>query len=137
MSNRYDKLATGALLLSWLALPVTGVAGCLAWPMVALTFLGCVGAAIGGITIGVTARRYLAGPEPNLVFGLGTTSAIGTVALGFVYIFLMHYHASMIGTFSRTFSQSLIFGNFLVAQVVGLSPVYTWLAVRLRWDDHA
>ncbi len=134
MSNRYDKLASGLLFLSWLALLVAGVAGWLAWPAVGLTFLGSAGAIIGGVTIGVTARRYLAGQSPRLVFGLGTTSAIGTVTLGFVYIFLMRYQISSIGTFYRTFSQSLIFGDFLIAQYVGAFPVYAWLAARLRWD---
>lgn len=134
MTHRYDKFAIGWLLLSWLALPIVGAAGWLRWSMVALTFLGSVGAIIGGVVSGVTARRYLAGPSPRLVFGLGTTSAIGTVTLGFIYIFLMQYSISSIGTFARTFSQSLIFGDFLIAQYVGLSPVYAWLAARLRWD---
>ncbi len=100
------------------------------WRTLAATF----GAAVGGIMLGITSKRFLASkPDtPSLIFGLGAASAIGVLALGFIYIFYMRYAMSSIGTPSRTVSQTAIFVTFLLAAYAGTSSVYAWFSHR--WE---
>ena len=113
-----------------------GVLGWVIWDVVWATLLGALGVIVGGLMAGVTARRYLSedAPSPHVVFGLGATGVIGTVALGYVYIFFIRYPPASIRTPARVLSQSVIFSAFLLAQYVGIVALYPYLASKLKWE---
>jgi len=136
--RKQDRATTWGLLGSPLLFTVLGgVLGWATWDVVGATLLGALGVISGGLTAGVTARRYLSdeSTSPHIVFGLGATGIIGTVALGYVYLFLIRYPPASIQTSARVLSQSVIFITFLLAQYVGIVTVYPFLAEKLKWES--
>ena len=89
--------------------------------VVGRTLLGMVGAAIGGLTAGVTVKRFVAHGKGNgaVLFGLGATTAIGVVAIGYFYLFYIDNAMPGIRTLARNVEQTSIFVEFLTAQYAG------------------
>ncbi len=83
--------------------------------------LGMLGSAVGGITAGITAKRFLADGRTNgeMLFGLAATTAIGIVAIGYLYLFYIENDMHTILTPARNLEQTAIFVEFLAAQYVG------------------
>lgn len=96
---------------------VGGVAG----HVIGRTLLGMLGAAVGGLAAGITARRFVAHGKNNgeVLFGLGATSAIGVVAIGYFYLFYIDNDMQTIRTLARNVEQTAIFVEFLTAQYAG------------------
>ncbi len=96
---------------------VEGVAG----HVVGHTLLGMFGAAIGGLAAGVTVKRFVAHGKDNgeVLFGLGATTAIGVVAIGYFYLFYIDKDMQNILTPARNVEQISIFVEFLTAQYAG------------------
>ena len=104
------------------ALFVIGLAAGVSGVVIGHTLVGMLGVAVGGIAGGVTAKRFLAhaNGDKEVFYGLGATSAIGVVAIGYVYLFYLDHDMRTIGTLPRTFEQVFIFVEFLVAQYAGI-----------------
>jgi hypothetical protein len=119
----YDGRVVAALLLgpSLLLLPAW-LLGWVGLPTVIWTLLGMAGAVVGGLAAGVTAERFLRRGEPGFeqVFGLGATTAIGVVTVGYLYVVHVRGPMASIGTVSRAVEQTLIFVTFLSAQGAGV-----------------
>ncbi len=132
-----SRLLAGALAVGPIVMLLAGVMQVVAWRMVAMTLLGALGAVAAGLLGGVTARRFLSedSTTPHLVFGLGATGIIGTVALGYLYLFFMRYPMASIGTLARTLSQSTVFVDFILAQYAGIVWLYPRLAKRFNWQE--
>ena len=109
-------------------LALLGVFGWVAQDVIVSTFTGMLIAAIGGIAVGIFAYRYLGRGNGNTetLFGLAITVGIGVITIG--YIYFIHIKGSMksIGTLDRTLNQSLIFIEFLFAQISGIR-IGKWL----------
>jgi len=131
-TNSRWRIEAGLVVIPMILVIATGIFGWVSWRTVWLTVTSAIGAVIGGVAAGITAKRFLADTDnsPGIVFGVGAVSAIGTVTLGFIYIFYMKYPIASIGSLSRTVSQSAIFVDFLIAQYVGTSSAYGWVS---RW----
>jgi len=126
----------------WLSLPflialLGGVLEWANWNVVWGTLAGALAVLIGGLAAGVTVRRYLSDetPTPHIVFGMGAAGVIGTVALGYVYIFFLCYPMASIQTSARVLSQSVVFGTFFLAQYIGVFTLYPFLAEKLKWEN--
>ncbi len=137
-----DRLLAGALAVGPVVMLLAGVMQVVAWRMVVMTLLGALGAVAAGLLGGVTARRFLSedSTTPHLVFGLGATGIIGTVALGYLYLFFIRYPMASIGSVARTLSQTTLFVDFILAQYAGIVWLYPRLAKRFNWQeksDHA
>ena len=113
---------------AWLALIVpivvmfgVSLAGRVAGYVVGHTLLGMLGAAIGGLAAGVTVKRFVAHGKNDgeVVFGLGATTAIGVVAIGYFYLFYLGKDRQGILTLARNVEQISIFVEYLTAQYVG------------------
>ena len=96
---------------------VGGVAG----HIVGRTLIGMLGAAVGGLAAGITVKRFLAHGKGNgeVLFGLGVTTAIGVVAIGYFYLFYIDNDMQTIRTLARNVEQTAIFVEFLTAQYAG------------------
>ena len=114
--------------MTWLALgapvAVLLVAGLIAGISAAVighTLVGMLGAAIGGLAGGVTAKRFLANArnDGEVLYGIGAVTAIGVVAIGYIYLFYIDNALRTIGTPERAIEQACIFVEFLAAQYVG------------------
>jgi len=112
----------------WLALVVpiivmlgASLVGRVAGQVIGRTLLGMLGAAIGGLAAGVTVKRFIAHGKGNgeVLFGLGVTTAIGVVALGYFYLFYIDKDMQNIRTLARNIEQVSIFVEFLTAQYAG------------------
>lgn len=132
-----NRLLAGALAVGPLLTLLAGALRIVPWGVATMTLLGAGGAIAAGLLGGVTARRYLSedSATPHIVFGLGATGIIGTVALGYLYLFFMRYAMASIGTVARTLSQSTLFVDFLLAQYAGIVWLYPRLASRLHWQE--
>lgn len=113
---------------AWLALIVpivvmfgVSLVGRVAGYVVAHTFLGMLGAAIGGLAAGVTVKRFVAHGKNDgeVVFGLGATTAIGVVAIGYFYLFYIEKDMRTILTLARNVEQISIFVEYLTGQYAG------------------
>jgi hypothetical protein len=109
-------LAAPVILLLVLA-PLVGVP----LPAVVHTLVGMVGVTVGGVALGVTAWRYLGHSRAigEALFGFGACSAIGLVAIGYVYLVYLDVTMASIGDPSRAVKQTLIFVMFLCAAYAG------------------
>lgn len=86
------------------------------------TLAGILIAAVGGIIAGLTAERFLhrgRGELENLV-GLGLTTFVGVITIGYLYVGHIRGPMSSIATFPRAVRQGLSFLAFLMAQGTGL-----------------
>ena len=72
------------------------------------TLVGMLGVAIGGIAGGVTAKRFLAHSKSDgeVLYGLGAVTAIGVVAIGYIYLFYIDNDLLTIGTPARAIEQA-------------------------------
>jgi len=113
---------------AWLALTLpivvmlgVSLIGRVASYVVGHTLLGMLGAAVGGLAAGVTVKRFVAHGKNNaeVVFGLGATTAIGVVAIGYFYLFYIDKDMQNILTPARNIEQMSIFVEFLTAQYAG------------------
>ncbi|MFN2108163.1 MAG: hypothetical protein ACK2UI_00755 [Anaerolineae bacterium] len=113
---------------AWLALIVpivimlgVSLVGRVAGYVVGHTLLGMLGAAIGGLAAGVTVKRFVAHGKNDgeVVFGLGATTAIGVVAIGYFYLFYLGEDRQGILTLSRNVEQISIFVEYLTGQYAG------------------
>ncbi len=112
----------------WLALvlPISvmlgvSLVGRVAGHVIGRTLVGMLGAAIGGVAAGVTVKRFVAHGKGNgeVLFGLGATTAIGVVAIGYFYLFYIDKDMQNILTLARNVEQVSIFVEFLTAQHAG------------------
>lgn len=89
--------------------------------VVTRTLLGMIGAAVGGLAAGVTVKRFMAHSKNNAeaLFGLGATTAIGVIAIGYLYLFYIDSDMQSIRTLARNIEQVSIFVEFLTAQYAG------------------
>ena len=96
---------------------VSGVAG----HGIGRTLLGMLGAAIGGLAAGITVKRFLAHGKNDLemFFGVGATTAIGVIAIGYLYMFTIDTAQSNAPTLARNVEQTFVFVEFLTAQYTG------------------
>ena len=110
-----------ALGLPVVGLFIVGLLGRVACGVIGHTLVGMLGVAVGGVACGVTAKRFLAHGENNseVVFGLGATTAIGVVAIGYIYLFYIENDMQTILTLARNVEQVFIFVEFLAAQYAG------------------
>jgi len=85
------------------------------------TLLGMLGAAAGGLAAGITVKRFLAHGKNNgeVLFGLAATTAIGVVAIGYLYMFYIDSDMQAIRTLARNVEQTSIFVEFIAAQYAG------------------
>ncbi|HQE91779.1 MAG TPA: hypothetical protein PLH19_03270 [Anaerolineae bacterium] len=113
---------------AWLALGlpcagllIVGLLGRIAGSVIVHTLVGMVGTAVGGIAAGVTAQRFIAHGKSSgeVVFGIGATTAIGVVAIGYIYLFYIENAMSTILTLARNVEQTFIFVEFFTAQYAG------------------
>ena len=113
---------------AWLALIVPivvmigmSLVGGIAGHVIGRTLVGMLGAAIGGLAAGVTAKRFVARGKSDgeVVFGLLATTAIGVVAIGYFYLFYIEKDMQTILTPARNVEQMSIFVEFLAAQYAG------------------
>jgi hypothetical protein len=137
-----NRLLAGALAAGPVVLLLAGAIQAVPWSVAVMTLLGALGAVTAGLLGGVTARRFLSeeSATPHVVFGLGATGIIGTVALGYLYLFFMRYPMASIGSAARTLSQSTLFVDFILAQYAGIVWLYPRLASHFNWQeksDHA
>lgn len=114
-----------AVLLLGGPLGVTGLLAFAGWipaHTIISTALGVFGVSIGGLAVGVTARRYLAWSrhEGETLFGLGAVTATGVVAMGYIYLFHLPNPIATVTDPARVVEQTAIFVTFLGAQVVGI-----------------
>jgi hypothetical protein len=119
----YDGRIVAALLLAppLLLLPVW----LLSWVDIQTaiwTLVGIAAAIAGGLVGGVTAERFLRRGQGSLeqIFGVGATTAVGVVTVGYLYVVHIQGPMASIGTFSRAVEQTLIFLAFLTAQGAGV-----------------
>jgi hypothetical protein len=110
-----------ALGLPFVGLFIVGLLSRVACGVIGHTLVGMVGAAVGGIAAGVTAKRFIAHGKTSgeVVFGLGATTAIGVVAIGYIYLFYIESAMQTILTPARNVAQTFIFVEFLAAQYAG------------------
>ena len=108
-------------------LGVIGLFGLVSWQVVTSTLAGMAVAIVGGVILGMVAKRFLALGKGNteILFGLAATTAIGVLTIGYIYLFHFKEPFQSIGTLSRTVEQTLIFVEFLVAEYAGAA-----------WFDH-
>lgn len=114
----------------WLALTsapfgVTVLLALMGWIPVATvgsTFVGVIGATVGGITSGVTAWRFLARPrnDGEAIFGVLAVTAIGVVAIGYIYLVHLNQSTQTITRPERIVEQTASFLTFVAAQSVGI-----------------
>jgi hypothetical protein len=80
-----------------------------------------LGAAIGGLAAGVTVKRFVAHGKNDgeVIFGLGATTAIGVVAIGYFYLFYLGEDRQGILTLARNVEQISIFVEYLTGQYAG------------------
>lgn len=114
--------------MTWIALgaPVVvliaaGLIAGISAAVIAHTLVGMVGVTIGGLAAGVTAKRFLAHAKGDgeVLYGLGAVTAIGVVAIGYIYLFYIDNDMRTIGTPARAIEQTSIFVEFVLAQYVG------------------
>ncbi len=128
MTEKNVRLPLGQRKRLWLALvlPVivmlsVSLLGRIAGHVVERTLFGMLGAAVGGLAVGVTVKRFVAHGKGNgeVLFGLGATTAIGVVAIGYFYLFYIDKDMQNIRTLARNVEQAFIFVEFLTAQYAG------------------
>lgn len=121
-------MGTSKSRMAWIALgaPVAvlfaaGITFGISAAVIAHTLVGMLGVAIGGIAGGVTAKRFLAHAKNDgeVLYGLGAVTAIGVVAIGYIYVFYIDNDMRTIGTPARAIEQASIFVEFVLAQVAG------------------
>ncbi len=119
----------------WLALglPVGGLflvgwIGRVSGAVLVHTLLGMTGAAVGGVAAGITAKRFLANGKNTLetLWGLGVTTAIGLVTIGYMYLFYIQKDMQTILALPRNVEQTFIFVEFLTAQYAGILWAGRW-----------
>ncbi|HOT92710.1 MAG TPA: hypothetical protein PLJ78_17245 [Anaerolineae bacterium] len=124
---------------AWLALgtPIVGmlVVGLVSrvdGGVIGRTLLGMLGSAVGGVAAGVTAKRFLADGKTNgeVLFGLGATTAIGVIAVGYLYLFYIENTVQTILTLARNLEQTAIFVEFLTAQYAGTLWAQRWFPLK-------
>lgn len=110
-----------ALGLPIVGLFIVGLLSRMACGVIGHTLVGMVGVAVGGVAGGITAKRFLADGKTNgeVLFGLGATTAIGVVAIGYIYLFYIENAMQTILTPARNVEQTFIFVEFLTAQYAG------------------
>ncbi|MDF1513813.1 MAG: hypothetical protein P1S60_08395 [Anaerolineae bacterium] len=110
----------GILVLILLA---AGFIGIVRWHIIGSTLIGMVMAAAGGTAIGCCALRLLGHHRHirDILTGLILTTGIGTLTIGYLYIFYIKGPVSSIGTPDRAVKQVFIFVEFLVAQASGIA----------------
>ena len=114
--------------ITWAALGIPVVAmfligltaGVSGW-VIGHALVGMVGVVIGGVAGGVTAKRFLAHAKGDgeVIYGLGAVTAIGVVAIGYIYLFYLDADMQTIGSTARAVEQTFIFVEFIAAQYVG------------------
>ncbi|MBN2393373.1 MAG: hypothetical protein JXR84_21760 [Anaerolineae bacterium] len=110
-----------ALVLPVIAMLGVSLVGRVTGYIVVHALLGMLGAAVGGLAAGVTVKRFVAHGKTDgeVVFGLGATTAIGVVAIGYFYLFYIEKDMRSILTLARNVEQISIFVEFLAAQYAG------------------
>lgn len=110
-----------ALVLPVIAMLGVSLVGRVAGYVIGRTLLGMLGAAVGGLAAGITAKRFLAHGKSNgeVLFGLGAVTAIGIIAIGYFYLFYIDNAMQTILTLARNVEQASIFVEFLTAQYAG------------------
>jgi hypothetical protein len=110
-----------ALTLPIVVMLVVSLIGQVAGRVVGHTLLGMFGAAVGGLAAGVTVKRFVAHGKSDgeIIYGLGATTAIGVVAIGYFYLFYIEKDLRTILTLARNVEQISIFVEFLTAQYAG------------------
>ena len=124
--NVYTSLSQRQRIWLALGLPVVvmlgvSLVGRVPGHVVTRTLLGMIGAAVGGLAAGVTVKRFMAHGKNNTeaLFGLGATTAIGVIAIGYLYLFYIDSDMQAIRTLARNVEQTSIFVEFIAAQYVG------------------
>lgn len=124
--NVYTSLSQRQRIWLALGLPVVvmlgvSLVGGVAGHVVTRTLLGMIGAAVGGLAAGVTVKRFMAHGKNNTeaLFGLGATTAIGVIAIGYLYLFYIDSDMQAIRTLARNVEQTFIFVEFIAAQYAG------------------
>lgn len=122
MQRFQQRLIWIVLIVPFAAALVIGLVVGVAGDVIGHTLVGMLGVAMGGVAAGVTAKRFLAhaNGDKEVLYGLGATSAIGVVAIGYVYLFYLDHDMLTIGTLPRIYEQTSIFMEFLVAQYAGI-----------------
>lgn len=110
-----------ALMLPIVVMLGVSLVGKVAGRVIGHTLLGMLGAAVGGLAAGVTVKRFVAHGKSDgeVLFGLGATTAIGVVAIGYFYLFYIEKDMQTILTLARNVEQISIFVEFLTAQYAG------------------
>ena len=110
-----------ALVLPIIVMLGVSLVGRIAGHVVGRTLFGMLGAAAGGLAAGVTVKRFVAYGKGNgeVIFGLGATTAIGVIAIGYFYLFYIDKDMQNILTLARNVEQISIFVEFLTAQYAG------------------
>lgn len=124
-----------ALLLPIVAMLGIGLAGRVAGHIIGRTLVGMLGAAVGGLVAGVTVKRFVGHGKNDgeVVFGLGATTAIGVVAIGYLYLFYIDRDMENILTLARNVEQVSIFVEFLAAQYAGT----VWAQRLFPWMEQS
>ena len=121
MPSSQRRRAWLALTLPIVAMLGVSLVGQVAGHVVGHTLLGMLGAAVGGLAAGVTVKRFVAHGKSDgeIIFGLLATTAIGVVAIGYIYLFYIEKDMRSILTLPRNVEQISIFVEFLTAQYAG------------------
>jgi hypothetical protein len=126
MERKNDVLTPRRRAWLALALPVAimlavSLVGRVPGYVVGRTLVGMLGAAVGGLVAGVTVKRFVGHGKNDreVIFGLIATTAIGVVAIGYLYLFYIDKDMAKILTLARNVEQTAIFVEFLTAQYAG------------------
>ncbi len=118
--------------LPFVGLVIVGLLSRVPCGVIGHTLVGMVGVAVGGVAGGVTAKRFLANGKTNfeVLFGLAAMTAIGVVAIGYIYLFYIANDMQTILTPARNVEQTFIFLEFLTAQYAGSLWAQHWFPVN-------
>ncbi len=116
-----SRAAWIALILPVVGMIVVSLLSGIAGAVIGRTLLGMFGAAVGGLAAGITVKRFLAHGKTNgeVLFGLGATTAIGVIAIGYLYLFYIDNAMQTIPTLPRNVEQTSVFVEFIAAQYAG------------------
>jgi uncharacterized membrane protein YhaH (DUF805 family) len=128
-----------ALVLPVIAMLVVSLVGRIAGYVIGHTLLGMLGAAVGGLASGVTVKRFMAHGKSNgeVLYGLGAVTAIGVVAIGYIYMFYIDNAVQTILTLARNVEQASIFVEFLTAQYAGTLWAQRLFPQKEQFDEKA
>ncbi len=127
-----SRAAWIALGLPFVGLFIAGLLSRVPCNVIGHALVGMVGVAVGGVAAGVTAKRFLANGKTNfeVLFGLGAMTAIGVVAIGYMYLLYIENDMQTILTPARNVEQTFIFVEFLTAQYAGTLWAQRWFPLN-------